>query len=192
MKTIKNWLFVENHNHRIYISCDHGYPLHIFVLENDMLRVAFTKNNEFKVPHTWAITPNQTDVDWQGRDKWSLVGFSCPDYEIKQTEKTLEISTALLRVTIHQPLYLEWEYKQDGEWKTLFADRKTGAYLMGISSTEVSHYLQRSVQDHYYGLGEKAGNLNRHGRRFEMRNLDAMGYNAEYTDPLYKLWSILR
>ncbi len=52
MKTIKNWLFVENHNHRIYISCDHGYPLHIFVLENDMLRVAFTKNNEFKVPHT--------------------------------------------------------------------------------------------------------------------------------------------
>ena len=186
MKTLKNWQFIKNHNHRIDISCDHGYQLHIFVLENDMLRVAFTKNNEFKVPHTWAITPNQTDVDWQGRNKWSLDGFTCPDYEIKQTEKTLEISTALLKLTIHQPLYLEWEYKQDGKWKPLFTDRKTGAYLMGISNTEISHYVQRSTQDHYYGLGEKTGNLNRHGRRFEMRNLDAMGYNAEYTDPLYK------
>ena len=186
MKTIKNWQFIKNHNHRIDISCDHGYQLHIFVLENDMLRVAFTKNNEFKVPHTWAITPNQTDVDWQGRDKWSLDGFTCPDYEIKQTEKTLEISTALLKLTIHQPLYLEWEYKQDGKWKPLFTDRKTGAYLMSISNTEISHYLQRNTQDHYYGLGEKTGNLNRHGRRFEMRNLDAMGYNAECTDPLYK------
>ena len=186
MKTLKNWQFIKNHNHRIDISCDHGYQLHIFVLENDMLRVAFTKNNEFKVPHTWAITPNQTDVDWQGRDKWSLDGFTCPDYEIKQTEKTLEISTALLKLTIHQPLYLEWEYKQDGKWKPLFTDRKTGAYLMSISNTEISHYLQRNTQDHYYGLGEKTGNLNRHGRRFEMRNLDAMGYNSECTDPLYK------
>ena len=104
MKTIKNWQFIKNHNHRIDISCDHGYQLHIFVLENDMLRVAFTKNNKFKVPHTWAIAPNQTDVDWQGRNKWSLDSFTCPDYEIKQTEKTLEISTALLKLTIHQPL----------------------------------------------------------------------------------------
>lgn len=186
MKTVKNWRFIENKNHRIDIACDHQYKLHIFVLENDILRVAFTKNDTFKVPQTWAITPSQSDIDWQGRDKWSLEGFSCPDYEIKQTEKTLEISTALLRVTIHQPLYLEWEYKQDGDWKPLFSDRKTGAYLMGISNTEVSHYLQRNTEDHYYGLGEKTGNLNRHGRRFEMRNLDAMGYNAEYTDPLYK------
>ncbi|HHF3660672.1 TPA: TIM-barrel domain-containing protein, partial [Haemophilus influenzae] len=186
MKTIKNWQFVENHNHRIDIACDHSYQMHIFVLENDLLRVAFTKNKEFKVPHTWAITPNQSDVDWQGRDKWSLKGFSCPDYEVKQTEKTLEISTALLKVTIHQPLYLEWEYKHGDKWKPLFKDRQTGAYLMGISNTTISHYLQRDIQEHYYGLGEKTGNLNRHGRRFEMRNIDAMGYNAEHTDPLYK------
>ena len=34
--------------------------------------------------------------------------------------------------------------------------------------------------------GEKAGDLERTGRRFEMRNSDAMGYNAASTDPLYK------
>ncbi|MBD4478646.1 alpha-glucosidase, partial [Xanthomonas citri pv. citri] len=34
--------------------------------------------------------------------------------------------------------------------------------------------------------GEKAGDLQRNGKRYEMRNLDAMGYNAASTDPLYK------
>ncbi len=52
--------------------------------------MAFKKNKEFKVPHTWAITPNQSDVDWQGRDKWSLKGFSCPHYEAKQQKKRLK------------------------------------------------------------------------------------------------------
>lgn len=43
MKSIKHWKLIRNHNHQIEISCDHGYKMHIFVLENDLLRIAFTK-----------------------------------------------------------------------------------------------------------------------------------------------------
>ncbi|QLB14003.1 alpha-glucosidase [Mannheimia granulomatis] len=186
MKTLKNWQFSKNVNNRIDIQCERGIGLHIFVLEQDIFRVAFTHNNEFKVPATWAISPNTEDVAWQGRDKWAVDGFSLPQYEVKEFANYLEISTACLKVIIHKPLYLEWQHKVDGEWKTFSSDRKTGAYLFGISNTNISHYLNRSVNEHYYGLGEKTGNLNRHGRRFEMRNIDAMGYNAEYMDPLYK------
>nr|WP_238336603.1 glycoside hydrolase family 31 protein [Vibrio sp. S12_S33] len=46
--------------------------------------------------------------------------------------------------------------------------------------------MNRNDNELYYGLGEKTGKLNREGRRFEMRNLDAMGYDASKTDPLYK------
>ncbi|OOF66542.1 hypothetical protein BKG95_10045 [Rodentibacter pneumotropicus] len=35
MKTVKNWRFIKDHNHRIDIACEHGFQLHIFVLEND-------------------------------------------------------------------------------------------------------------------------------------------------------------
>ncbi len=45
---------------------------------------------------------------------------------------------------------------------------------------------RRSPDERFYGLGEKAGDLQRNGKRYEMRNLDAMGYNAASTDPLYK------
>ena len=37
-------------------------------------------------------------------------------------------------------------------------------------------------------LGEKSGALDRAGRRFRMDCVDAMGYDAEKSDPLYKFW----
>ncbi|MBE8372297.1 alpha-glucosidase, partial [Leptospira borgpetersenii serovar Hardjo-bovis] len=92
-----------------------------------------------------------------------------------------------LRVTVHQPLWLEWHYRDDnGQWQFLTSDRPTSAYLINAHGDGVAHYQRRQKDDRYYGLGEKAGDLERTGRRFEMRNLDAMGYNAASTDPLYK------
>ncbi|PJG84722.1 TIM-barrel domain-containing protein [Conservatibacter flavescens] len=186
MKTLKQVTLLKNENNRIDIQCEHQWKLHIFVLEQDIFRVAFTQNDTFRVPQTWAITPNQPDVQWQGRDRWCLDGYSLPTYEVCEKNGEVEITTDHLKLIVHQPLWLEWQYKCGQNWKTFSQDRKTGAYLLGISNNQVSHFVQRSVTDNYYGLGEKAGDLNRKGRRFEMRNLDAMGYNAEFTDPLYK------
>ncbi|WP_349018718.1 hypothetical protein [Cutibacterium acnes] len=39
------------------------------------------------------------------------------------------------------------------------------------------------MDDRYYGLGEKSGDLERTGRIFDMRCLDALGYDAGSTDP---------
>ncbi|TCP96558.1 alpha-glucosidase [Cricetibacter osteomyelitidis] len=186
MKTLKLTNFIKQANNRIDIQCEHNWQLHIFVLEQDIFRITFTQNETFRVPQTWAISPNKTDVAWQGRDRWSLEDYSLPSYTLTDNQGELEIATDTLKVIVHQPLWLEWQYKCGQNWQTFAADRKTGAYLFGISDKQVSHFVQRSVTDNYYGLGEKAGDLNRKGRRFEMRNLDAMGYNAEFTDPLYK------
>ncbi|KGQ69547.1 alpha-glucosidase [Chelonobacter oris] len=186
MKTLKNWQLLNQDNNRIDIQCEYHWKLHIFVLEDDIFRVVFSQHDNFRVPQTWAVTPNQTDIAWQGRDRWLPDHFSLPAYSVTEHKSGIAIETGRLKVIVHRPLWLEWQYNHDGEWRTFVADRKTGAYLFGISSPQISHFLQRNVSEHYYGLGEKTGNLNRHGRRFEMRNLDAMGYNAETTDPLYK------
>lgn len=187
MKTLKNWNLQCQQNNRIDIECEYGFFLHIFVLEEDIFRIAFSKDHQFRLPNTWAISPNQSDIEWKGRDKWSVEGFCLPQYQLTKGDETLEISTEKLKLIIHHPLWLEWQYKTElGNLETIAKDRKTGAYLMGISQNKISHFMQRNSQEYYYGLGEKSGNLNRYGRRFEMRNLDAMGYNAEHTDPLYK------
>lgn len=38
----------------------------------------------------------------------------------------------------------------------------------------------------FYGLGDKSGDPNHAGKRFRMYNRDSLGYDAEYSDPLYK------
>ncbi len=40
-------------------------------------------------------------------------------------------------------------------------------------------------EDIFWGLGEKTGKLNKAYRRFKMFNRDALGYNPEFSDPMY-------
>jgi alpha-glucosidase len=62
------------------------------------------------------------------------------------------------------------------------------AYPYDARGQTVWHYLQRRPGEHYYGFGEKAGPLDKHGLRLRMCNTDALGYDAESGDPLYKHW----
>ena len=186
MKTLKQARFLKQEGNRVDIQCERDYVMHIYVLEQDIIRVAFTQKNTFKLDRTWAITPNQDDVPFEGRPRISTEGFSLPAYQLKLDNESIEIATEQLKVRVHQPLALEWEYNKNGQWLPLIQERKTGAYQFGISNNKIAHFITRTLDENCYGLGEKAGDLNRKGRRFEMRNLDAMGYNAEKTDPLYK------
>ena len=40
--------------------------------------------------------------------------------------------------------------------------------------------------DMFFGLGDKAGNPDHRGNRYRMYNKDALGYDASFSDPLYK------
>lgn len=186
MKTIKQWQFEGCQDNRVIIHCEGSHELNLFVLENNLIRVLIKRKGELRLDRTWSIAPENKDVAFEGRDRMSMEGFSCPAFELNNSDEQVQISTETLRLTIHKPLWLEWEHKQNDQWLPLAADRKTGAYMLGVQDHQVSHFMSRSQEDLYYGLGEKAGDLNRKGKRFEMRNLDAMGYNAECTDPLYK------
>lgn len=186
MKTLKNWVFHQQTADRIELLVDDRHIFQLYVLEPGLCRVLIKQDGKLHLNRTWSIAPQQ-DVPWQGRSRESTDGFSLPGFSLRQQDGELQLSTDRLRITIHQPLGLEWEYcDSQGEWQPLAADRPTGAYLLNQHGDGVEHYQRRFPEDHYYGLGEKSGDLNRTGRRFEFRNLDAMGYNAATTDPLYK------
>lgn len=186
MKILKNWTLHHQGPHHIELRVDDQHVFCLYVLEQDMFRVLLKKHGELALDRTWSIAPGQ-DVPWSGRARDSVEGFALPGFSVEQTGTGLTLSTEHLRVTVHQPLWLEWQYRDaEGQWQALASDRPTSAYLLGASGEEVEHYQRRHADDNYYGLGEKTGDLNRNGRRYEMRNLDAMGYNAATTDPLYK------
>ncbi|KUI96578.1 hypothetical protein VRK_42730 [Vibrio sp. MEBiC08052] len=186
MKTLKHWQWDSAQGNEIILRCDAKHTLHIFVLEPDIFRVLVKKNASLRLDRTWTVSPAADDIDWNGRARTSMQGYSLPDYQLNRSDDEVEIATDRLKLTITQPLQFHWHYHAQGEWQPLAHDRKTGAIQLATSTEGVAHFMHRGDNEHYFGLGEKTGNLNREGRRFEMRNLDAMGYNASSTDPLYK------
>lgn len=188
MKTLRNWRLERQHENGVDLAVDARHILRLRVLENALVRVSLLRNGVWRLGRTWSIAPDGTDVPWEGRSRDADEGFANPACEVEASDETLKIETETLRVTISTPLALRWEYRATpgSEWQPLAEDRATGAYMLGVSDSRNEHFLRRFPGEFYYGLGEKAGPLERSGKRYEMRNLDAMGYNAASTDPLYK------
>lgn len=186
MKTLKHWEWVKQNGNEIILLCDQKHTLHIYVLESDIFHMVVKKNQTLRLDRTWTVSPNADDIPWSGRQRTSTEGFSLPDCHVTHTEARIEVTTDKLKLVITQPLQLHWFARNHDEWLPIAHERKTGSFQVSPHDSRVAHFMHRGDDECYFGLGEKTGNLNREGRRFEMRNLDAMGYNASKTDPLYK------
>ena len=188
MKAVKNWRLLRQNAHGITLLCDNRHLLHIIVLEEHLWRIWLLQEGKSRLDRTWMISPETAPTPDTGRRRASREGFTCPSVHFLDSGDHVILEGAALRLTVSQPLMLTWEEKTPAGWRSLAADRKADAYMLGRSRTQIGHYIQLLPEDKYFGLGEKTGTVNRFGKRYEMRSLDAMGYNAESTDPLYKHW----
>ena len=173
-------------NHLTLRSAE-GHVSHLFVLEDDILRIMVLPQGRLRSPRSWSVSPGQEDVPATGRDRFDLTGFSLPDYLLDQSPGQLVVTTQQLRLTVTLAgLRCRWENRVAGEWRAAAADRATQSYNFGWWDQRVYHYLKRDPDEKYFGLGERAGTSDRAGQRYRMTNIDAMGYNARTSDPLYK------
>jgi alpha-glucosidase len=172
---------------RLTLESGQGDVAHLFVLEDDILRVMMLPGGALSETRTWAIAPGDVDVPVEGRDRFDLSGFSLPAFSYEIDDGILRIETAALRLSVRLAgFFCAWDVKVDGQWRPAAQDRRTQAYNFGYWDQRIHHYLQQEPGDRLYGLGERAGSLDRAGQRYEMRNIDAMGYSARTSDPLYK------
>ncbi len=158
------------------------------------------KGGQTRVPRTWAVpAPDAIDVPWEGRERTSIDDEALP-VECAEDGDDLVLTCGDVRVRVaSSPLRMTFQRRIVDAWVTVLADRPTGAHLVGSDAvdlptltapegTDVAHMVLQVPGGRIVGLGEKAGPLDRSGRRYEMRALDAMGYDASRTDPLYKHW----
>ena len=188
MKTLKHWQLHSENPDGVTLLCDERHLLHIIVLEDYLWRVWLMQDGASRLDRTWLISPDTAPCPMEGRERASRAGFTCPLVTIRQDDDSLTLTGNTLRLIVHRPLWLEWQEKHGDDWRTIASDRPTGAYQLGHSRPGIAHYMKLNAGDRYYGLGEKAGTVDRYGKRYQMKSLDAMGYNAETTDPLYKHW----
>ena len=172
-----------------------GCTLRMIVLEEDVIRVQVLRGDHYACPvkKTWMVSPGGGTAPYEGRPKDSRDGFAMPKVSVNVEERILVVASSRLRAQVALdagPISLSWEWRDVAadSWRPLFADRRTGAYYFGRRDERLAHHITRRRGDRFYGLGEKSGALDKSGRRYRMDCLDAMGYDAETSDPLYKFW----
>jgi alpha-glucosidase len=171
----------------VTLHSDTGAVAHIFVLEEDIVRLLLLPGGVVKGPPSWAVAPGAKDVAEPGRDRMSVEGFSCPTFLFDEQDGAVTIATKRIRLTIRLDGFrCRWEQFDGGDWHLMMSDRPTQSYDFGWWDGRVHHHVACNTGERYYGLGERSGPLDRAGRRFRLTNLDPMGYDAETSDPLYK------
>jgi alpha-glucosidase len=179
----------ECEDNRLTLVSDGPAVAYVFVLEKHIMRVMVLPDGKIKHPRSWTVAPGQADVPFEGRDRFDISDFRLPDFNVEEENGKLIVETAWLRLTIRLNGFLcSWESYDDNAngLVPVLRDRRTQAYNFGWWDDRVHHYLVRDPGETYFGLGERSGELNRAGRRFRMSNVDAMGYDARTSDPLYK------
>ena len=74
------------------------------------------------------------------------------------------------------PFGLRW---LDADGAELAADRGSCAYGFGQRTGATLHAMAREPGDRYFGLGDKTGGLDLHGRRLRTVMTDALGYDPQ-------------
>src|SRR5262249_21798429 len=151
-------------------------------------RVLFVRPEGLREPRTWMVAPRGEDVRWEGHDRLDVARFPRPTFDVDTHQREVAVRAGALRIVARlDPFGLEWAFSGT----PFAADRPTNAYAWNRKSGALRHLMVRQSGDRYFGLGDKTGPLDKHGRRMRTLALDALGYDAETGDPLYKHWPYL-
>lgn len=161
--------------------------IRIAMPERDMGRVVLKGAQGYRLDRGWSIAPSGLEPPYEGRAREDLSGFSCPAVTVREGEGGVTLSTEgglTAHVTL-EPFGIAWH--RPGESEPFLADRPTQAYAVSPRTGALQHFMLRHEGESHYGLGDKAGPVDHTGRRFRIDAVDPCGFDAELSDPLYKM-----
>lgn len=177
---------IAPHVHGFDAALESGWRLRVRAMSDALLRVVVEPDRGLPLDRTWMIAP-EGETPWEGRNKDDLAGFAPPPVAFKENGDAHILTAGQFRLTLTvAPLRIAIEQRVGDEWRPWISDRDTGGFALIERGERIRHFQKRPFSDRHFGLGDKTGPVDRTGRRFRMLQLDALGYDAEIGDPLYK------
>ncbi|MDE2016585.1 MAG: glycoside hydrolase family 31 protein, partial [Hyphomicrobiales bacterium] len=168
----------------ILFAADFGVTLAVAILAEGVARVQLRRAGGWRLDRGWSIAPGGLEPSCGGRPRDDLSGFKPPPVIVTDGPSRTTVEAGGLTVEVdHAPPRVTLR-RADGS--IVHEDRPTQAYFVSRKTHAFSHFAARRAGDRHYGLGDKAGPLDRTGRRFRHSALDPCGFDAELSDPLYK------
>src|SRR5216684_6817717 len=144
-----------------------GMLLQVLALREDVLRVRLSPKGELPEDASWAVPAEvrHQRVEVTPDASPDSVGFHTKTLNVRIERATLRLSTTDLSGNVLQ---------EDAEgWPPEF------------HSDAFRVFKKMPIDEHYFGLGDKVGPLDRRGQSFRLWNTDAFCFQ-ESTDPIYK------
>ena len=135
------------------------------VFRNGIFRVRLAPNGNFAKDSSWAVVASPKLLSPQ----------------VDENEREVRVTAGNVVATAQKsPLLISFS---DRSGNVLLADETS--LPMAWNGSRVHAWKKMPVDENYYGLGDKAGPMNRRNRSFTNWNTDAYGWQ-ESSDPLYK------
>lgn len=141
--------------------------IRVVALRDDVLRVRLAPHGEFPEDASWAVSDEvrRQTVETVPETTPETVGFHTKALRVRIERSTLRLTVLDLQDHVIQ--------EDEAGWP---ADFHGGAFRL---------YKHMPPEEHFFGLGDKVGPLDRRGQAFRMWNTDAFHFQ-ESTDPIYK------
>lgn len=154
-------------DNEVVFKCDNG-KVKLMLCSGEVIKVWITSDKDFSRNNPSFAVINE-NLGWQG------------NIEVKEETSAYEIFTASLRIRINKkPFKLQVFDKYQ---RLLFGDYNDRGFV--TNGTKKTAYKKLFSDEQFFGLGEKAGTLNRRGHSYKMWNSDQPCYGVN-EDPLYK------
>jgi alpha-glucosidase len=141
--------------------------LQVVALRDDVLRVRQAINGELAEDASWAVSPQVRHLTAEVTPENTPDAFG---FHTKTLRVRVERATLRLTITDLQGNVLQ----EDAAGRPLESH-----------GNEFRLYKKMPADEHYFGLGDKVGSLDRRGQSFRLWNTDAFRFQ-ESTDPIYK------
>lgn len=182
MKIANELLSYEQQNNIWYLKTD-GPIIKVMFVTDSIVRIVASFAEEFKPDASYTLVTTAWDdlMDDVLKSERRRVELYCPKAKdlddaicLKSDQLTLKISKKPFSIDIY-----------DQEGVLLYSELQRKAYVQDDKG-RIYHYLKYAEQDKFFGFGDKTGKLNKAKKRMVIGNRDAIGYDAEFSDPLYK------
>lgn len=155
----------------------------IVFLTDEIVRIRVSFDNKFRESSYSLVTTAWEDEldELLKNERHRIEPLKIP---YKDEENRLEFNTNSIKLIMNKkPLYFSM-HNQDGT--LIYKDIPERAFEKDHLG-RVSHYNKIDLKhDHFYGFGERTGNLDKIYQRMRNSAKDAIGHDPEYGDPLYK------
>ncbi len=168
---------------RVTLRGAHNETMILMVLGVNIFRVAVYPDIQPSLDRSWMVQGDTFKREGRRRDDAFYLGPDAVVSEITQDKHHLKIKKGGVSLSLDLSSGAITWYNDDHPFA---ADLPLNAYTYDADGRSVSHYMHHDPNAHYYGFGEVAGSLDKNGMRIRLAPRDALGYNAETSDPLYK------